>query len=88
MNKLKTYLTLIRYPLFAIPLVATLPGVILANDRLTWRAGVALFVALLGYWAGMIKNDYFHRQRDAVTNPRRPLPSGRIDSRYAFTVAS
>ncbi|MBM3235768.1 hypothetical protein FJZ31_05670 [Candidatus Poribacteria bacterium] len=88
MNKLKAYLTLIRYPLFAIPLVATLPGVILANEQLTWRAGVTLFVALLGYWAGMIKNDYFHRAHDAIANPHRPLPSRKLNPRDAFMVAS
>jgi len=88
MNKLKTYLELIRYPLFAIPIVATLPGVILASKQLTWRAGVTLLVALLGYWAGMIKNDYFHREHDTVANPHRPLPSRKLDPRDAFIAAS
>ena len=87
MNKFKAYLTLIRYPLFAIPIVATLPGIILSGN-ITWRAGVALFVALLGYWAGMVKNDYFHREHDAIANPHRPLPSRRLDPRGAFIVAS
>ncbi len=88
MNKFKAYLTLIRYPLFAIPLVATLPGVVLASEQLTWRAGVALFVTLLGYWAGMVKNDYFHHEHDAIVNPHRPLPSRRLHPRDAFIVAS
>ena len=88
MNKLKIYLELIRYPLFAIPLVATLPGVILASEQLTWRTGVTLFVALLGYWAGMIKNDYFHREHDTIANPNRPLPSRKLDPRDAFIAAS
>lgn len=88
MNKLKTYLELIRYPLFAIPIVATLPGIILASDLLTWQAPVAMLTALIGYWAGMMKNDYFHRETDAVANPDRPLPSERISSKSVFILAS
>ncbi|HIE26772.1 TPA: hypothetical protein EYP66_05760 [Candidatus Poribacteria bacterium] len=41
MNKFKTYLEFIRYPLFAIPIVATLPGIVLASDKFTWQAPLA-----------------------------------------------
>ncbi len=88
MTKFRTYLELIRYPLFAIPIVATLPGIVLASDKFTWQAPLALLTGLLGYWAGMIKNDYFHREHDAVANPNRPLPSRRLHPRDAFIVAS
>lgn len=88
MNKIKTYLELIRYPLFAIPIVATLPGIILASDKFVWQAPLALLTALLGYWAGMMKNDYFHREMDALANPNRPLPSKRINPRTVFVFAS
>jgi len=88
MNKSKTYLELIRYPLFAIPIVATLPGIVLASDKFTWQAPLALLTALLGYWAGMMKNDYFHREKDTIANPHRPLPSQRLTPRDVFITAS
>ena len=73
MKTLKAYLELIRYPLFAIPIVATLPGTLIASEgRINWRVGVTLLTALIGYFAGMMKNDYFHRGQDAVVNPHRP----------------
>ena len=89
MNRLKAYLELIRYPLFAIPIVATLPGAFIASEgHLTWRVAAALIIALCGYFAGMIKNDYFHREADALTNPERPLPSQRLTPRQALVPAS
>ena len=81
MNTLKAYLELIRYPLFAIPIAATLPGALIASEgEWNWRVGLTLLVALLGYFAGMMKNDYFHREQDALVNPDRPL-FRRTDSR-------
>ena len=89
MDRLKAYLDLIRYPLFAIPIVATLPGALIASDgKLTWRVAVAVFIALFGYFAGMIKNDYFHHETDKQTNPERPLPSQRLTPRQAIVPAS
>ena len=89
MSRLKAYLELIRYPLFAIPIVATLPGALIASQgKLTWRVAVALTIALFGYFAGMIKNDYFHHETDKQTNPERPLPSQRLTPRQAIVPAS
>ena len=89
MNRVKAYLELIRYPLFAIPIVATLPGALIASEgQLTWRVVAALLIALFGYFAGMIKNDYFHRETDARTNPDRPLPSHRLTPKQALVPAS
>lgn len=89
MNRFKAYLELIRYPLFAIPIVATLPGVLIASEgALTWRVAAALLIAQCGYFAGMIKNDYFHWETDAHTNPERPLPSQRLTPRQALIPAS
>ncbi len=52
MSRFKAYLELIRYPLFAIPIVATLPGALIASHgRFTWRVAVALVIALFGYFA-------------------------------------
>ncbi len=89
MSHIKAYLELIRYPLFAIPIVATLPGALIASEgQLTWRVVAALIIAMFGYFAGMIKNDYFHRETDARTNPERPLPSNRLTPKQALVPAS
>ncbi len=89
MNTLKAYLELIRYPLFAIPIVATLPGALIASEgEWNWRVGLTLLIALLGYFAGMMKNDYFHRAQDAVVNPNRPIPSNRLAPRQVLITAS
>ena len=89
MDRFKAYLDLIRYPLFAIPIVATLPGALIASQgRFTWRVAIALVIALFGYFAGMIKNDYFHHETDKQTNPERPLPSQRLTPRHAIVPAS
>ena len=89
MSRLKAYLELVRYPLFAIPIVATLPGALIASEgKFTWRVAVALVIALFGYFAGMIKNDYFHHETDKQTNPERPLPSQRLTPQQAIIPAS
>ena len=89
MNTLKAYLELIRYPLFAIPIAATLPGALIASEgEWNWRVGLTLLIALLGYFAGMMKNDYFHREQDALVNPDRPLPSDRLTPRQVLITAS
>ena len=89
MNTFKAYLEIIRYPLFAIPIVATLPGALIASDGVwNWRVGLTLIVALLGYFAGMMKNDYFHREQDNIANPKRPIPSHRLSPRQVMVTAS
>ncbi len=89
MHRFKAYLELVRYPLFAIPIVATLPGALIASQgHFTRRVGAALIIALFGYFAGMIKNDYFHHETDKQTNPERPLPSQRLTPQQAIVPAS
>lgn len=89
MSRLKAYLELIRYPLFAIPIVATLPGALIASEgHFTRRVAAVLLIAVCGYFAGMIKNDYFHHKTDKHTNPERPLPSQRLTPRQAIVPAS
>ncbi|MCG9126104.1 UbiA family prenyltransferase [Candidatus Poribacteria bacterium] len=89
MKTVKAYLELIRYPLFAIPIVATLPGALIASEgNLSWRVIAAVVIAMFGYFAGMIKNDYFHKETDAITNPDRPLPSQRLTPKQAIIPAS
>ena len=88
-TKLKTYLEIIRFPLFPIPIVTTLSGVVLAGSgSISWKGYVALAIALIGYFSGMLKNDYFHSEADALVNPQKPIPSGRISRRKVLISAS
>ena len=69
--------------------MATLPGALIASDgQFTWRVGIALAIAMLGYFAGMMKNDYFHRHQDAIVNPNRPIPSRRLSAKKILILAS
>ena len=88
-TKLQTYLELIRFPLFPIPIVTTLSGVVLASrGSIPWRGYTAIAIALIGYFSGMMKNDYFHSQTDALVSPQKPIPSGRVSRRKVFISAS
>ena len=89
MHYLHALLEIIRYPLFAIPIAATLPGALIASEgKFTWRVSVSLAIATIGYFAGMMKNDYFHRHQDAIANPHRPIPSNRLPAKQVLTIAS
>lgn len=88
-DKIKAYLELIRYPLFPIPIMTTLQGVILANEGImSWKGYIAVLVSMMGYFAGMMKNDYFHSKTDALSTPQKPIPSGRVSPRNVFIFAS
>jgi 4-hydroxybenzoate polyprenyltransferase len=51
-----------------------------------WRLLVLqLAIATSLYWASMVLNDCFDLRRDRVAHPERPLPSGRIAPRTAWT---
>ena len=85
----RTYLELIRFPLFPIPIVTTLSGVVLdSGGSITWKGYMALAIALIGYFGGMLKNDYFHSETDALVSPQKPIPSGRVSRRKVLTFAS
>lgn len=88
-TNIKTYLELIRYPLFPIPIVTTLSGVAIgSNGVIIWKGYIAILIALIGYFSGMMKNDYFHSETDALVNPSKPIPSGRISRRKVLVLAS
>ena len=89
MKKLQTYLELIRFQLFPIPIVSVLPGVVLASGgSIPWRGYLAVVIAVIGYFGGMMKNDYFHSETDAMVNPQKPIPSGRVSRQKVFYFAS
>ena len=45
-----------------------------------------ILASMLLYEAGMVLNDAFDAQLDAVERPERPIPSGRISRAQAFSV--
>ena len=50
----------------------------------------ALFILIAGYSVsaqGMVINDYFDREIDAINSPGRPIPSGRVSPREALYLA-
>ncbi len=76
------------------PAALTVPGDVLAgavaagNLRSPVRlAGLAASSVAI-YWAGMALNDWADRELDAVERPERPIPSGRVTPRTAFTLAA
>ena len=75
------------------PAALTVPGDVLAgavaagNLRPARLAGLAASSIAI-YWAGMALNDWSDRDLDAVERPERPIPSGRVAPRTAFTLAS
>ncbi|NEA37163.1 UbiA family prenyltransferase [Streptomyces sp. SID13031] len=75
------------------PAALTVPGDVLAgavaagNLRPARVAGLAASSIAI-YWAGMALNDWSDRALDAVERPERPIPSGRVTPRTAFTLAS
>jgi 4-hydroxybenzoate polyprenyltransferase len=55
----------------------------------SWRRTVGLASASgCLYLAGMALNDYADRYVDAVERPDRPIPSGRVDPRFALVLST
>jgi geranylgeranylglycerol-phosphate geranylgeranyltransferase len=50
-----------------------------------WRLALAFLVPTLGWLAGLYAGDYYDRYLDAIAKPHRPVPSGRVSAREAFT---
>ena len=84
------YLRLVRLPnIFTVP-SNTLSGyfalVALAHINALQLVLLASSSMLL-YTSGLVFNDYFDVETDLKERPHRPLPSGRICKRIAFTIA-
>lgn len=50
-----------------------------------WRLTMSFLVPTLGWLAGLYAGDYFDRDLDAIAKPHRPVPSGRVSPREAFS---
>lgn len=50
----------------------------------SWATGAAVAATWFATAAGMVINDYFDREIDAVNAPARPIPSGAVSPRLAL----
>jgi 4-hydroxybenzoate polyprenyltransferase len=80
---LRAYLELLRPPNIVTAIADVLAGYAVAGrghpGMLPW-----LIVATIGLYAGgVVLNDFFDRDVDAVERPERPIPSGRVSARGA-----
>jgi 4-hydroxybenzoate polyprenyltransferase len=94
-SKLRDYLMLMRAPLAFTAIADGLVGCGLAlsisnaSGSLLKHSNALILVAIsscAAYLAGMVFNDYFDRERDRTLKPNRPLASGRISAKVAFSL--
>lgn len=84
-----SYLQLCRLPTVFTAMADIFLGYLLVHEAILSGDGrVTEFLLLLGassclYLSGMVWNDVFDREVDAVERPARPIPSGRIPVRHA-----
>jgi 4-hydroxybenzoate polyprenyltransferase len=79
-SPLRTYLQLLRAPNVFTAFADVLVGYFVTHEVL--EPSLALFALLAAsgclYLAGMVLNDVFDRDVDAIERPERPIPSGRV----------
>ncbi len=83
---MKAWLQILRLPAVFTAMADIFAGFILSHRSLQ---PVNQFLLLLGsssclYLAGMVLNDYFDCDLDALERPERPIPSGRISANIAL----
>jgi chlorophyll/bacteriochlorophyll a synthase len=73
-------------PMWAFACGAIAAGANLGDDR--WRIAIGLFLAGPMVCAtSQAVNDWFDREVDAINEPLRPIPSGRIPGRWGLWIA-
>jgi 4-hydroxybenzoate polyprenyltransferase len=75
---LRAVLTLCRIPNVFTAFANVAAGVLLARGQLGERDLLLLGASGCLYLAGMVLNDFFDREWDALERPERPIPSGQI----------
>jgi 4-hydroxybenzoate polyprenyltransferase len=90
MTTLRSYLQLVRFPAVFTAMADIFLGFLLTHKALQPVEGfVALLVASSClYLSGMVFNDVFDRQVDAVERSGRPIPSGRVSPTAAVMLGS
>ncbi|WP_406411294.1 UbiA family prenyltransferase [Streptomyces sp. NBC_01614] len=77
------------YTVWYAGLVGLAGGVLAGQGHAAaWLLAVAWGGPTLGWLAGHYLGDYFDRDLDAVSKPRRPIPSGRLSSAGAVTAGT
>jgi len=90
MKKLPAYLEIIRVPNSIMMGAAVLVGIIISDPGYLLHGESLLKVAfgfLTGFFltaSSMVLNDYVDREIDAINEPERPIPSGKIHPNEAF----
>ena len=83
---MKAWLQLFRFPnLFTVPGDPLAASLIAPGGRFDARVLPAIVASLCFYAAGLAMNDLADYQEDLRDRPKRPLPSGRISVRAAWT---
>lgn len=87
MSRIRDYLQLCRFPAVFTAMADIFLGFLLVHIDLqpTAEFGALLAASSCLYLAGMVFNDVFDRQVDAVERPKRPIPSGRIPLKRAVS---
>jgi geranylgeranylglycerol-phosphate geranylgeranyltransferase len=87
-KKISGLLSMMRLPNCIMIGFAVIVGEFIASPVVTVRAAFYGFMTgFLLLAASMILNDYFDREIDAINEPDRPLPSGKVGSTEALSFA-
>jgi 4-hydroxybenzoate polyprenyltransferase len=85
----RAYLELVRLPNLFTAVGDIVAGYLIVSRGVdvSWREVTILMLASVCLYAGgVVLNDYFDRDVDAVERPERPIPSGRVHARDALTL--
>ncbi len=73
------------FPTLMVLVATFIFGLVASKGQLDWaNFGRVWLVVLCGHSAIGIANDYLDRQRDAIAQPYKPIPSGLVHERFAF----
>jgi 4-hydroxybenzoate polyprenyltransferase len=85
----RAYLELVRLPNLFTAVGDIVAGYLIVTQGVdvSWRSlGILMTASVCLYAGGVVLNDYFDRDVDAVERPERPIPSGRIHAPTALTL--
>ena len=80
----RALLALCRIPNVFTSVANVAAGALIARGRFEERDLLLLAASACLYLAGMVLNDYFDREVNAVERPERPIPSGQVSARSAL----
>lgn len=85
---LRGYLELLRPPNVVTAVADVLAGYAVAGRANTPALPWLLTATVCLYAGGVVLNDFFDRELDAVERPERPIPSGRVPARQAAALGT